>query len=368
MQSLVNKLLAENEKDKTEGDTNVSSAAPDPPVTINTVYYYHPDHLGTSTFLTDYYGAKYQFFLNLPFGETMAEQLPSTYYKTPYKFNGKELDDETGLYYYGARYYDPRISIWLSVDPLAEKMPSWSPYSFCFNNPMRFIDPDGKEPTPAEAARMAAHVYGDKKNGILTGGWKVSSRDFGLTKKDLNNTSTGLKSQIYERTVNGKTEYTYATAGTEASWKDVGADVKQPLGLSKQYEKSADNAKTISKVLGETELTFTGHSLGGGEAALNALLTDRNAITFNAAGVSDITKVVEGNWKTPFKSEGNIEAYIMATDPLNALQDACTIMPNVNGNRNYLVPTDGSSIYNGHSMNNVLKNFGVTKPETYDKP
>jgi RHS repeat-associated protein len=139
----VNKLLAENEKDKTESDTNVSSAAPEPPVTINTVYYYHPDHLGTSTFLTDYYGAKYQFFLNLPFGETMAEQLPSTYYKTPYKFNGKELDEETGLYYYGARYYDPRISIWLSVDPLAEQTPHVSPYAFCLNNPIRYNDPTG---------------------------------------------------------------------------------------------------------------------------------------------------------------------------------------------------------------------------------
>jgi RHS repeat-associated protein len=40
-----------------------------------------------------------------------------------YKFNGKELDEETGLYYYGARYYDPRISIWLSVHPLAERHP-----------------------------------------------------------------------------------------------------------------------------------------------------------------------------------------------------------------------------------------------------
>ena len=50
----------------------------------------------------------------------MAEQLPSSYYKTPYKFNGKELDEETGLYYYGARYYDPRISVWLSVDQLYE--------------------------------------------------------------------------------------------------------------------------------------------------------------------------------------------------------------------------------------------------------
>ncbi len=75
----------------------------------------------------------------------MAQQLGSNYYNSPYKFNGKELDEETGLYYYGARYYDPKVSIWLSVDPLAEKMPSWSPYSFCFNNPMRFVDPDGME-------------------------------------------------------------------------------------------------------------------------------------------------------------------------------------------------------------------------------
>lgn len=52
------------------------------------------------------------FFLNLPFGETMAEQLPSTYYSSPYKFNGKELDQETGLYYYGASDYDPMAWIY----------------------------------------------------------------------------------------------------------------------------------------------------------------------------------------------------------------------------------------------------------------
>lgn len=290
-------------------------------------------------------------------------------YDDKYKFEGKELQDELGLnmYDYGARNYDPALGRWMNVDPLAEKYPGVNPYVYCLGNPVRFVDLDGREPTPAEAARMAAHVYGDKKNGILTGGWKVSGRDFGLTKQDLNNSSTGLKSQVYERTIKGKTEYTYATAGTEASWKDVGADVKQPLGLSQQYASAADNAEKISLALGKTELTFTGHSLGGGEAALNGLLTDRKAITFNAAGVSDITKVVEGNWKTPFKSESNIEAYIMATDPLNKAQDLSPIMPNVNGNRNYLIPTDASSIYNGHSMNNVLKNFGVEKPETYNK-
>jgi RHS repeat-associated protein len=82
----------------------------------------------------------------LPFGETMAQQLGSNYYNSPFKFNGKELDEETGFYYYGARYYDPKISIWLSVDPLAEEFPEWSPYSFCFNNPLSFIDPDGMAP------------------------------------------------------------------------------------------------------------------------------------------------------------------------------------------------------------------------------
>ncbi|WP_374541771.1 RHS repeat-associated core domain-containing protein [Flavobacterium sp.] len=48
-------------------------------------------------------------------------------YTNRYKFNGKELDEETGFYYYGARYYNPKFSIWLSVDPLAEIMPYASP-------------------------------------------------------------------------------------------------------------------------------------------------------------------------------------------------------------------------------------------------
>lgn len=123
-----------------EQDNNEIERAP----SITPIYYYHPDHLGTSTALTDFNGNAYQFFLNLPFGETMSQQLGSNYYNSPYKFNGKELDEETGFYYYGARYYDPKISLWLSVDPLAEKYPSWSPYCYTMDNPINFIDPDGR--------------------------------------------------------------------------------------------------------------------------------------------------------------------------------------------------------------------------------
>jgi RHS repeat-associated protein len=302
-----------------------------------------------------------------PFGLEMGGLSYVSSTENKYKYNGKEKQDALGLNYYdyGARFYDPQIGRWHVVDPLGEKYIALTSYNYCANNPILFIDIDGREPTPAEAARMAAHVYGDKKNSILTGGWEVSNRNFGIQLQ----TDAGLKSQVYQRMQeNGKMEYTYATAGTE-NGKDWGANAKQPLGLSDQYTNAADNAKAISGDLSKTntELTFVGHSLGGGEAALNALITDRKAITFNAAGVGDITKFSEGTWKTPFKSESKIDAYILRTDPLNILQNISRIMPDVNGNRNYLFPKDLPSMYNGHSIDNIIKNFGVKNPDEYKK-
>lgn len=128
------------------------------------LYYLHGDHLGTATFVTDQNSETTQFFLNLPFGETMLEQ-QSGVYDNPYKFNAKELDSETGLYYYGARYYNPRLSIWYGVDPLAIYNPvmedefygdgehndgvyflgNLNPYIYTYQNPIKYIDPNGKQ-------------------------------------------------------------------------------------------------------------------------------------------------------------------------------------------------------------------------------
>ena len=63
----------------------------------------------------------------------------------PLIFTGKERDEETGYGYFGARYMDHELTaMWLSVDPMADKYPSISPYAYCAWNPVRLVDPDGR--------------------------------------------------------------------------------------------------------------------------------------------------------------------------------------------------------------------------------
>lgn len=92
---------------------------------------------------TDLSGEVIQYIDYIPYGETFVEQNRIDW-STPYRFNGKELDCESGLYYYRARYYDPKVSRFMSVDPMAEKYPSLSPYAYLVNNPINNIDTDGR--------------------------------------------------------------------------------------------------------------------------------------------------------------------------------------------------------------------------------
>ena len=126
-------------------------------------FYYHPDHLGSSSYITNLEGEVVQHIEYVPFGEVFVEER-NNIWNTPYLFNAKEFDEETGLYYYGARYYDPRVSLWISVDPISNFDPRNSenyidgqhnggfynslnlfPYEYCYQNPIRLIDPNGKQ-------------------------------------------------------------------------------------------------------------------------------------------------------------------------------------------------------------------------------
>lgn len=304
-------------------------------------YFYHSDHLGSTSYVTDANGEVSQHVEYVPFGELFIEELSSSAkLNTPYLFNGKELDEETGLYYYGARYYDPRTSLWLSTDPMELKYPNVSTYAYCANNPVKLIDILGFEPTEEEAARMADYVYGNG-NVSLIGGWIKSENNFGIS---INHNESGFKSMLFERTVDGVTEYAYAFAGTDfTSLKDWKNNVSQVLGLSEQYSLAIQNARELTNELTNVELTFVGHSLGGGLAAASAYATEGRAMTFNAAGVSPLTVN-----KT---SRARIDAYITINDELHHFQRRMKL-PTADGTKHWRI---GISNLLGHSIENFYK-------------
>jgi len=111
-------------------------------------HFYLTDHLGNNRVVAKADGTVIQKSHYYPFGMAFAEGAVSEQGKQPYKYNGKELDTMHGLnmYDYSARYYEPAVGRFTTVDPLAEKFYSWSLYVYTFNNPLRFTDPTGMEP------------------------------------------------------------------------------------------------------------------------------------------------------------------------------------------------------------------------------
>ena len=105
-------------------------------------YYTHSDHLGSSNIMTDETGSKVSQTEYQPYGQ-VSEQIGADV--TPYKFTGKELDT-TGLYYYGARYYDPEIGRFITADTIVQSPydpQTLNRYTYCRNNPLIYIDPSG---------------------------------------------------------------------------------------------------------------------------------------------------------------------------------------------------------------------------------
>ena len=128
-----------SEVDPTGEQLGMSSGSTEPE---HNSYWFTSDHLGSSAFITDGSGVAIQHLEYMAFGEVFVDQR-STGFGTPYKFNAKELDCESGYYYYSARYYDPWMARFLSVDPAASKYPGWSPYAYVMNNPLKYVDPTG---------------------------------------------------------------------------------------------------------------------------------------------------------------------------------------------------------------------------------
>ncbi len=111
--------------------------------TLSDTYYYHADHLGSSSIVTDSTGNKVQEIYYYPFGGT---RINTGSVNVKHKFTGQEEDAETELYYYGARYYDPKIARFITADTIVPgpfDPQALNRYSYCANNPVIYIDPSG---------------------------------------------------------------------------------------------------------------------------------------------------------------------------------------------------------------------------------
>ena len=159
-------------------------------------YFYHSDHLGSASLISDYKGDEYQRIEFTPYGEIWVEKTdPNANLNfLPYKFTAKEMDEETGLYYYGARYLDPRYSMWISTDPaLGEYIPqapvsdearkhnqnllgmggvfntvNLNLYHYAGNNPIKYVDPDGKIIKDKETEIYIQKIFENTKKHMYT--------------------------------------------------------------------------------------------------------------------------------------------------------------------------------------------------------
>ena len=154
------------------------------------IFFYHPDHLGSSSYITGQDGKVSQHTEYIAFGEILFDE-HNTEHTMPYLFNGKELDQETNLTYFGARYLDMKTSLWLNTDPLSGYNPiqetehyidgqhnngvfnpmNHNTYGYTYNNPIIYIDPNGKQTLSPDVYNVAFIYYVSGGTGHTTVGY-----------------------------------------------------------------------------------------------------------------------------------------------------------------------------------------------------
>ncbi|MCR5080013.1 MAG: RHS repeat-associated core domain-containing protein [Treponema sp.] len=232
-------------------------------------YYYHSDHLGSASLISDYKGEEYQRIEYTPYGEIWVEKTdPNANLNfLPYKFTAKEMDEETGLYYYGARYLDPRYSMWISTDPaLGEYIPkapvneeakrynqnlpgmggvfnhiNGNLFAYAANNPLRYIDPDGRENFLSNLYRLYEFFFGtdsadyvyknDKSLKLMCTAEAASKGDHysqSILKYAFHEVSRETLKEISEKSGNLSLVFLSVGCPQEAAafgWISVGADI-----------------------------------------------------------------------------------------------------------------------------------------------
>lgn len=199
----------------------VAKSFKDPDNYENLQFFYHPDHLGSSSFITNLDGEIVQHIEYVPFGEVFIEERNSVW-NTPYLFNAKEFDEETGMYYYGARYYEPKLSLWMSVDRFAEKYYNMTPYCFNANNPLISVDINGDSLFVLTAPKGAA---GFGHMAILI---QTKEKKWALFSKNGTNNWSGISGENNKGDDRGTSIFNSPKEFLRSSKNPIDPETKQP--------------------------------------------------------------------------------------------------------------------------------------------
>ncbi len=187
-------------------------------------HYYLTDHLGNNRVVVNASGTVIQKNHYYPFGTAFAETTTTEQGKQPYKYNGKELDQMHGLnlYDYSARYYESAVGRFTSVDPLAEKYYSWSPYAYVMNNSLKYIDPTGmssvEEKMVFHGDNMEQQEEEELKKTLI---FRDDFRIFTISQSPTDIVS--VDGEVVEHIPDGKTDVVQLSARDVEVWGTMGA-------------------------------------------------------------------------------------------------------------------------------------------------
>ncbi|MDY7085985.1 MAG: SpvB/TcaC N-terminal domain-containing protein [Actinomycetota bacterium] len=287
-------------------------------------FYFQTDHLGSTAYGTDSTGKVVEHTKYLPSGESWASER-TTAAPSPYGFTGKELDAETGLYYYGARYYDPRTNVFQSPDPALASYLDGAPaggvgnpgnlaaYTYASNNPVRLTDPDGRWVNIAIGAAVGAlistgvegyqqyragefsarRLVGAAAGGAVSGAIGGATLGAGLLAEGGVAVASSVAEGVVSRAITGEPQ----TLGA------VGADALTGVVVL-----------GATKGVGKLYQSVRGGGKGASEAAGEATTAAKSSVPCHSFSAD--TKVLRGDGTTVRIKDLRAGDTVLATDPL----------------------------------------------------
>jgi RHS repeat-associated protein len=286
------------------------------------VFFELGDHLGSTSVVLD--KATSELVERSTFqgyGATESDYRPGRWnaFREDYRFTGKEEDAEVGLTYFGKRYLNAYLGRWISADPLAIHAPGEADlnvYAYVSGSILKNVDPlglctneDNCGGTDSQSSTDSTSESPDLSYSLATikrdyeflalgnasyegrkapSGWReVTDEELGAKglSRDMFSTEAGFSASLYVN--DRRQEFALSFRGSDTREDFEKANFPQAVGVeTDQYHRAAELAGRVRDSFGNgSNLTMTGHSLGGGLAAVAAIATGSKAVTMNAAGV-----------------------------------------------------------------------------------